>query len=219
MFDDNQIKSLENELDNNRVKTRSKGNVNLSYLEGFDVIETANTVFGFGNWSYSITLLEQVSQETNQNQNHVVCYKAIVSVTIHDNQHSKQIQREDVGLGTGIAKSLNDAHEGSCKEAVTDALKRALRGFGNQFGLSLYDKSKNHSNNNTSNNQYTQTSQSSSNYISLTNLGLEVIDNGNGCLVVRGDDIFSKKASIKNHGFKWDGTNKVWWKPIEQGAA
>ena len=32
------------------------------------------------------------------------------------------------------------------KEAVTDALKRTMRSFGNQFGNSLYDKSRNHAN-------------------------------------------------------------------------
>ena len=144
MFNDNQIKSLENELDGVRVKTREKGNINLSYLEGFDVIETANKIFGYGNWSYTISKLEQVSQEQNQNQNFVVCYKAIVNVIVYDMQHLKQISREDVGIGTGIAKTLADAHEGGCKEAVTDALKRALRTLGNQFGLSLYDKTKNY---------------------------------------------------------------------------
>jgi DNA repair and recombination protein RAD52 len=36
------------------------------------------------------------------------------------------------------------------KEVVTDALKRAMRSFGNQFGNSLYDKTKNHQANNES---------------------------------------------------------------------
>jgi hypothetical protein len=34
-----------------------------------------------------------------------------------------------------------DAHDSAMKEAVTDALKRALRSFGWPFGLALYDKS------------------------------------------------------------------------------
>jgi DNA repair and recombination protein RAD52 len=44
---------------------------------------------------------------------------------------------------------LADAHEGGAKEAVTDAIKRTLKSFGNQFGLSLYDKSRQHQNNQT----------------------------------------------------------------------
>lgn len=232
MFNDNQIKSLENELDSSRIKTRSKGNVNLSYLEGFDVIETANRVFGYGNWSYTVSKLEQVSQETNQNQNTVVCYKAIVKVLTYNSLHTLHVNREDVGFGTGIAKTMADAHENGAKEAITDALKRTLRSFGNQFGNSLYDKTKNHNNTNqTTPTQPTQAqnynqSQSNNNaqgfnayeYQSLYNLGLNIVEQ-NGFLIVTGDDIFSKKDSIKACGFRWDGASKQWYKSIEQGVA
>ena len=144
MFNDKQTQVLSCEIDANRIKSRVKGNLTLSYLEGFDVIEAANRVFGFGNWDYSLTKLEQVSQELNQNQNHIICYKAIVKVTVYDTQHSKQVSREDVGFGSGIAKTLADAHENGAKEATTDGIKRALKSFGNNFGLSLYDKSRQH---------------------------------------------------------------------------
>lgn len=147
MFNQEQIKSLESPLDNTRIKTRSKGNTNLSYLEGFDILDTANRIFGYGHWDYAISKLEQVSQEVNQNQNNVVCYKAVVQVLVHNNDHSQDVSREDVGFGTGIAKTLADAHEGAAKEAITDSIKRAMRSFGNQFGNSLYSKDKNHYNN------------------------------------------------------------------------
>ena len=150
MFNDKQLQLLGYELDASRIKTREKGNISLSYIEGHDVIETANRIFGYGNWSYTITKLEQVSQETNHNQNVVICYKAVVRIIACDISHTKEIAREDVGFGTGVAKTLSDAHEGAAKEAVTDALKRAMRSFGNQFGNSLYDKTKNHQANNES---------------------------------------------------------------------
>lgn len=146
MFNKNQLEVLNKELDSNRVKTREKGNINLSYIEGFDVIDTANLIFGYGNWSYLISSLTQVSQEQNHNQNFVVCYKAVVKLIVKDENHSKSISRQDVGFGSGVAKTLNDAHENAGKEAVTDGLKRTLRSFGNQFGNSLYDKSRNHAN-------------------------------------------------------------------------
>ena len=73
MFNQKQIEVLNQELDSNRIKTRSKGNINLSYLEGFDILETANRVFGFGNWDYAISKLESVSSELNHNQNHIIC--------------------------------------------------------------------------------------------------------------------------------------------------
>ena len=136
MFDKNQLEILNQELDSSRIKTRDKGNISLSYIEGHDVIETANKVFGFGNWSYSISKLEQVSQE--QNQNHVICYKAIVQVLVHSENHTQDVSREDVGFGTGVAKTQSDAHEGAAKEAVTDALKRSMRTFGNFQSIGIY---------------------------------------------------------------------------------
>jgi DNA repair and recombination protein RAD52 len=259
MFSKEQIEILNEELNSNRIKTREKGNINLSYIEGFDVIDTANKVFGFGNWSYSISKLDQVSQEVNQNQNNVVCYKAVVQIQIHNTNHTLDVNRQDVGFGTGVAKSLADAHEGAAKEAVTDAIKRCFRSFGNQFGNSLYDKTKNHQNqdssyqqnqsynqnhkppqnnqqqqqpyqnangsnrNNVNRNPNYQTPQNNQSfdqyeYQSLFNLGLNIIEQ-NGFLIVTGDDIFSKKDSIKACGFRFDSKSKTWYKSIEQGVA
>ena len=234
MFNDKQKQVLAYELDSSRIKSRSKGNVSLSYLEGFDIIETANRIFGYGNWSYNISKLEQVSQEVNQNQNNVICYKAVISITVHDLQHSKSVSREDVGFGTGIAKTLADAHEGGAKEAVTDAIKRTLRSFGNQFGNSLYNKSRNYQPQNQQQSQTQQIPQQQGqqqyqqqqpaqqmqnnipqDYSSLYNIGLTIMEQGQN-LVVVGDDIFSKKDSIKACGFRWDGASKFWYKPIEQ---
>jgi DNA repair and recombination protein RAD52 len=220
MFDQPQNQALAQELENTRIKSRSKGDIELSYLEGFDVIDTANRIFGYGNWSYNISTLEQVSQESNQNQNIVLCYKAIVAVKVCDAQHTQHISREDVGFGTGIAKTLSDAHESAAKEAVTDALKRAMRSFGNQFGNSLYDKSRQHQSS-----QQTQHPKPSNqmnaapqDYSKLSNLGLSVMQQGQN-LIVMGDDIFAKKDTIKACGFKWDGRSKHWCKPLEQQAA
>ena len=234
MFNDKTNQVLGYEIESSRIKSRQKGNITLSYLEGFDIIETANRVFGFGNWDYS-TKLEVVSQEVNQNQNHVICYKALVSIVVHDVSHSKQVSREDVGFGTGIAKTLADAHEGGAKEAVTDAIKRTLRSFGNQFGNSLYDKSRQHQNNQMQNQQPAQIQQyqtpvpeqlpsqqqshNPNDYASLYNLGLQVVDGNNGNLLITGDDIYNKRDSIKACGFKFDPSSKRWWKPIEQQQA
>ncbi|WP_122893467.1 Rad52/Rad22 family DNA repair protein [Arcobacter peruensis] len=229
MFNKEVLKVLDLPLASKRIKSRSKGTVNLSYLEGFDLIETANKVFNF-NWSYSVTKLEQVSQETNQNQNIVICYKAIVKILIYDESHSRNVYKEDVGFGTGIAKTLADAHENGAKEAVTDSLKRCLRSLGNQFGNSLYDKSKNHQNNTPNQSQNSnqdtrsptpQNQQSSFNqyeYQSLFNIGLDVVEN-KGFLIVMGDNIYAKKDSIKACGFRFDPKTKSWYKQIEQGAA
>ena len=235
MFNDKQTQVLAYELDSSRIKQRSKGNVNLSYLEAFDVLETANKIFGYGNWSYSITSLEEVSQETNQNQNIVLCYRAVIAITVYDLQHAKQVSREDVGFGTGIAKTLADAHEGAAKEAVTDAIKRSFRSFGNQFGNSLYDKSRNQSQpqiqqpqqysqpsqqqiQQAPSQQHPQHSHNPYDYSSLYNLGLTIQEQGQN-LIVMGDDMYNKRDSIKACGFRFDAPSKTWWKPIDQQQA
>lgn len=240
MFNEKQLQLLSYDLDSSRIKTREKANMQLSYLEGHDIIEAANKIFGYGNWSYSISKLEQVSQEQNHNQNVVICYKAVVRIAAKDINHTKETIREDVGFGTGIAKTLADAHEQGAKEAVTDALKRAMRTFGNQFGNSLYDRGKNHhaQPNNTQlpqppqNQNYQQQpnnqklpSQPSpqqnhlpQDYASLYNLGLTIIEQGANLIII-GDDIFSKRDSIKACGFRWDGNSKLWYKSLEQQQA
>jgi len=103
------------------------------YIEGWHAINEANRIFGFGGWSYT-TDLKFVSDLVNSNGNHEIGYICKCRLTVDG------VTREDVGYGSGAAKKAGDAHEGAVKEAVTDALKRALRTFGNQFGLALYDK-------------------------------------------------------------------------------
>ena len=110
------------------------------YIEGWHAISEANEIFGFGAWSYEIKGLTKDSvseaQDRNGNVQWQAAYTCIVRVQVGD------VVREDVGFGSGFAKSVGDAIEGATKEAVTDALKRALRTFGNRFGLALYDKSR-----------------------------------------------------------------------------
>ena len=245
MFNDKQMKALQSELSADRIKVRDKANIKLSYLEGFDIIDTANNIFGFGGWAYTISSLEQVSQEVNANQNVVICYKAIVKVDVYDIDHSTMISRQDVGFGTGVARSLADAHENSAKEAVTDALKRSLRSFGNQFGNSLYDKSKSVAQNNAPSNipnapanqnagfgqnqaipnqapSQAMPNQAPNDQVmgdiqSLRNMGLDVVEQ-NGFLLVRGNNIFAKKDTIKALGFRWDSKTKQWYKQLSNAA-
>jgi recombination DNA repair RAD52 pathway protein len=48
--------------------------------------------------------------------------------------------KEDVGYGDGFGKNYGEATELAAKEAVSDAMKRCLRMFGDPFGLVLYEK-------------------------------------------------------------------------------
>lgn len=225
MFTDKQTQLLKINLDGNRVKTRQQGNITLSYLEGYDIIDTANFAFGFGNWGYEVKELTQVSEEMNQNQNRVIGYKAIVAVTVFDARHQHYVIREDIGFGTGIAREYASAHESAGKEAVTDGLKRAFRTFGNQFGNALYDKSqKNVDRPNMQTKQIPhnapqqppQGQNSSDPYSALYQLGLGVRE-ANGELLVTGQT-YGKQETIKALGFRWDASRKTWYRQLQEAA-
>lgn len=125
---------LAKKLDPAHVKPPPQGKYG-EYIEGYHAIKEANRIFGFDGWSYRIDNL-QLTNATNDGGKHRVGYLAQVTVTVDG------VTRGDVGHGQGFGKSEGDAHDSAVKEAVTDGLKRALRTFGNPFGLALYDKTK-----------------------------------------------------------------------------
>jgi len=239
MFSENQLKALSYNLDDSRVKTIEKAGISFKYLETYDIINVANTIFNY-MWDYTITRLEEVARETNQNGNHVITYSAIVKVKIYDAQRNF-IEREDTGVGTGTARTVGDAIDNASKSAVSDSLKRSLRSLGGQFGNDLYSKTpttnynqqqppqiaeqqsyqQSQQDNQPPNNQQTtqvQQSHNPNNFSSLYSIGLTIMEQGQN-LVVVGDDIFAKKDSIKACGFRWDGATKMWYKPLEQQVA
>lgn len=119
------------------VKQPPKGKYG-EYVDGLHVIREANRIFGHDGWSYRITRLEMVSRLTTAKPQVRVGYLATVEVTVDG------VVREGSAVGSGMVApdSEADAHESAIKEAETDAMKRALRTFGNTFGLALYDKDK-----------------------------------------------------------------------------
>ncbi len=133
---------LNAKLDISNVKPAKKFGPKGDYVEGWFAIAEANRIFGFGGWSYDVVAVTCVSErprDIGQNPPKPgwgVTYTAQVRVTVEG------ITREDVGAGHGYDVDCGLAHESAIKEAVTDALKRALRTFGNPFGLALYDKSR-----------------------------------------------------------------------------
>lgn len=139
-FTPEQIKHLEAPLDPKHViKPTGQFGAKGDYIEGWHAIAEANRIFGFDGWSYTIAMTQDSLREgldSRQNPQWQAAYTCICTVTVGD------VKRQDVGFGSGFAKQIGDAIEGATKEAATDALKRALRSFGNAFGLALYDKSR-----------------------------------------------------------------------------
>ena len=81
---------------------------------------------------------EQVEIGARKTEGWHVGVVATVEVTVES--YGNFVEREDVGFGDQRGTSAVAVYEMAYKEAVTDALKRALRSFGNQFGNALYDK-------------------------------------------------------------------------------
>lgn len=132
---------LARKLDPAHVKPPAKYGPKGDYIEGWLAIAEANRIFGFGGWSYDLTDCKCVSERPRQigsagKDGWGVTYTCEVRVMVGG------VSRSDVGAGHGYDVDCGLAHESAIKEAVTDALKRSLRTFGNPFGLALYDKSR-----------------------------------------------------------------------------
>lgn len=139
-FNDIQMEELKKPLSEKAVKTLPSGS-KAQYVEGYHVISEANRIFGFDGWSLETVYNREVCRQDakigkNQDDGFKVGYEAKVRIAIGD------MVKEGTGHGSGIAKDLFTCIEGAAKEAETDATKRALRLFGNVFGLALYDKTK-----------------------------------------------------------------------------
>lgn len=140
-FTEKQIAALDAKLDPKHVvKPTGRFGPKGDYIEGWFAIKEANRIFGFDGWSYeTIELVENHEPVPEQGQNRdqfMVSFRARARVT------AGGAVREDVGHGSGNSKNLGDAYEGATKEAITDAIKRCLRTFGDPLGLALYDKSR-----------------------------------------------------------------------------
>lgn len=135
-FREDQISALKEKLDGSTVKQRKQGGSQVSYIEGHHAIREANRIFGFGEWDRFTERMDLIQCEQQEDKRWKVGYIAKVRVVVG------VVVREGYGFGNGLNPDLGAAHELAVKEAETDAMKRALMTFGDQFGLALYDKGK-----------------------------------------------------------------------------
>lgn len=147
-FSPEQTKALAAPLHNAYVKDRKQAGRQVSYIESWHVESEANRIFGFDGWDSLIMDLRMVSERETvigkggqyEKPGWSVSYVCTVRVPVWNGE--RMVLRDGVGAGHGIDADLGQAHESAVKEAASDAEKRALKTFGNQFGLALYDKTK-----------------------------------------------------------------------------
>jgi recombination DNA repair RAD52 pathway protein len=147
-FSPEQTKALAAPLHNAYVKERKQAGRQVSYIESWHAESEANRIFGFDGWDSLILDLRLVSERETiigkggqyEKPGWAVSYVCTVRVPVWNGERT--VMRDGVGAGHGIDADLGQAHESAVKEAASDAEKRALKTFGNQFGLALYDKTK-----------------------------------------------------------------------------
>lgn len=107
------------------------------YIAADKCIALANDIFGFNGWSSSIqNVTVDFVDEHPQTMRVSLGLSVVVRVTLRDGTY-----HEDLGYGQiENCKSKAAAFEKAKKEGTTDALKRALRNFGNVLGNCIYDK-------------------------------------------------------------------------------
>ncbi|KAL2355700.1 hypothetical protein BJ546DRAFT_641870 [Cryomyces antarcticus] len=129
---------LDRQLGPEYISTRpGSGGSKVHYLAAEKVINLANEVFGFNGWSSGIQNVQiDFVDESASTGKITLGLSIIMRITLKDGTF-----HEDIGYGhIENCKGKAAAFEKAKKEAATDALKRALRNFGNVLGNCLYDK-------------------------------------------------------------------------------
>ena len=119
-----------------------------SHVSQQDVTAHLMRVFGFGGFDTELLGLEQVfeTERTNPATGELigrwdVCYRATLRLTVKD-QYGRVVAHHEDG-STGLAENQpkrGDAHDLAMKSAISLAKKRCAINWGDQFGLSLYNK-------------------------------------------------------------------------------
>ena len=128
---------LNRKLDVADISYRPSNGGAVAYLEGWRAITHANDVFGFNGWSSEIISLSTDFLDVDESTGKVsLGMSCIVRVWLRDGSF-----HEDVGYGVceGM-RGKGAAFEKARKESVTDAVKRALRVFGDRLGNCAYDR-------------------------------------------------------------------------------
>lgn len=136
VFTTEQEEMLKQPIKADQIKERKGfGGTMLKYIKGDTAIDAANRIFGFGQWGYRIINREHCVVEDDK-KGKIEYYTCDIELSVVGAAFTFP------GDGMGIVTSpfTIEMHEKARKEATTDALKRALRHYGDQFGLSLYNE-------------------------------------------------------------------------------
>jgi hypothetical protein len=138
-----QVVQLLKPINNARVLNDGKGHAHVSQQ---DILAHLIRVFGFGNFDIEVLAVDCIFEQPREDTNgkptgrYDVCYRALVRLTIRDQEGRQVCQYENGSTATAQNQSRGDAHDLAYKSAISLSVKRAAIALGDQFGLSLYNK-------------------------------------------------------------------------------
>jgi DNA recombination protein Rad52 len=134
-FSAKQVRALARSVPARFIRSRTLNGQEISYVEGWYALASANRLFGFEGWDRETVESRCVFSREARGTFHAV-YVTKVRVTVR--AEGQLIVREGSGSGEGKSASPAESHDIALKGAETDATKRALVTFGKAFGLALY---------------------------------------------------------------------------------
>jgi DNA repair and recombination protein RAD52 len=142
-FTPEQIAELDKPIDSKKVAHRQGGGgTQLSYIEGHEAIDAANRLFGYGSWGFEVVGVPARDHYTDTNgEIKAMWYSAKIRLHVRGCEPIEEMGLVEVQLPKpGRESSFGQQVDVAMKGSITDALKRALRCYGDQFGNSLYDR-------------------------------------------------------------------------------
>jgi len=130
-----QVKELLKPIDPSRVGKDGKG---FSHVEAWDIRRRMNQIFGFGQWSAEVEMMELVAEREVQTRQGKPAWNVVYRArcTVQIGEYGARYTEWAAGDATNPV--IGDAHDQAIKTAESQAFKRACVNLGDQFGLSLY---------------------------------------------------------------------------------
>jgi recombination DNA repair RAD52 pathway protein len=115
-----------------------------SHIPSYDVVAHLTRLFGFEGWDKEVLAIDLVGEDAIEKGGRVgytVTYRCLMRLTVRDRSGRVVKVVEDGACGSANnLPSRGDAHDFAYKNAISYAIKRCAKDWGDQFGLSLYNK-------------------------------------------------------------------------------
>lgn len=128
----NSIEELEQKLaeryDGPILERAGNGGMSFSYIPWTETVRRLNAVFGPFGWHIS-------NQKVGYNDG---VYTVDISLTVEATVAGEHVTKTVAGVGSAVSRGSND--DNASKSALSDAISRAAKLLGDQFGFFLYEK-------------------------------------------------------------------------------